>query len=96
MFKSVRVDAICADEHEVVVEEGRGIGGDFECLIAAGSRDDGVGRSDGGDDVLDDTLSERPGNTLNIELLCTLQSRLVEPVNMIGVIVVDLLVCGGV
>lgn len=92
MLEGVRVDPIGADEHEVVVEERSGVSSDLECLIAASSGDNSVGRGNGGDDVLDDALGERPSDAFYLEFLCAIQGLLVQPVDVIGVIVVDFLV----
>jgi len=51
-----RVQGLAAHVHEVVVEVGAAVADDLEGLVGAGRGDDGVGRGDGGDDVLDDAL----------------------------------------
>lgn len=68
MHESVRVDAVCADQHEVVVQVGSRAGGDFERFIAAGRRDDGIRRRYSGDNVLDNTLREGPRYAFDLEL----------------------------
>lgn len=54
--------------------------------------DDSIRRCDGGDDVLHDTLCERPGDTLDLELLRARGSDGVQPSDVLRVIRVKLLV----
>jgi hypothetical protein len=53
-----RVQPRAAHVHEVVVQVARAVGDDLEGFVGARRRDDGVGRGDGGDDVLDDALPQ--------------------------------------
>lgn len=54
--------------------------------------DDGIRGCDGGDDVLDDALRERPCHAFDLELFCARRCDAVEPANMLGIIRVHFLV----
>lgn len=54
--------------------------------------DDSIRRSNSRNDVLDDTLRKRPRNTLDVELLGTGKSALVQPFDVIWIVVVEFLV----
>lgn len=95
MLECVRVDGVVARVHHVVVRlgdaEGRvGACDNLESFVAAGGRDDGVCARNGGDDVLDDALRQRIGDTLDVELLCALQGCVVQPCYVLRVVVVEL------
>ena len=55
---------------------------------------DGVRRGDGRNDVLDHSLRQCPRHSLNIELVCSAKRLLVQPLDVIRVIVIQFLVCG--
>jgi hypothetical protein len=57
--------------------------------------DDGVGGSDGGNDALDDTLRERPSHAVNLVLVRSMLSRVVKPLDVLGVVVIKFFVCEG-
>lgn len=57
------------------------------------TRDDSVGGSDGRDDPLDDPLGQTPSHSLNVVLLGTSPGGIKEPLNVLGIIIVELLVC---
>ena len=70
----VRVDGLVARVHHVILvetERGRRARGDLQRLVAAARGDDRVGRRDGGNDVLHDSLRERVGYTADTEFLGT-------------------------
>lgn len=71
MFEGVRVYTLCANQHEVVVQESSRSGGDLESLIAAGRSNYRVGGGNGWNDMLDDSLGERPSDTFDVKFLCT-------------------------
>jgi hypothetical protein len=94
VLKRVRVDAVVAAVHHVVVgtgiaQEWVGASRDFEGFVAARSCDDCVGRGDSGNDVLDHTLGHRVRNSRDIELLCTLQGLCEQPRDVFCVIRVE-------
>jgi hypothetical protein len=53
---------------------------------------DRVGTSDGGNDVLDDPLRQTPSDTFDPVLLGTISCLLVQPLDVVRVVVVELLV----
>ena len=55
--------------------------------------DDSICRCDGGDDVLHDTLRERPSDALDLELLRARRSDRVQPTDVFRVVRVEFLVC---
>lgn len=92
VLESVGVDAVVSGEHHVVVEEWRSGGGKLEGFEDASGGDDGIGGSNGRDDVLDDALSEVPCDAGDAERSGTSGSMLQEPRNVIWIVVVKLLV----
>lgn len=93
VLEGVGVDAVVARVHHVVVLEpqaGRGGRGELEGLVAARGGDDGVGGGNGGDDILDSALGERVGDPRNVELLGAGEGLLVEPGNVLRVVLVEL------
>lgn len=82
MLECVCIDAVVATVHHVVVffgvaQEGCGARHDLEGFKAARGGDNGVGRGDSRDDVLDNTLSHRVGDSGDVVFLCAFQ-RLCE------------------
>lgn len=55
--------------------------------------DNGVGARDGRNNVLDDTLGQAPCDAVDVELLRPGKGLHVEPIDCVGVVGVDLLVC---
>lgn len=54
--------------------------------------DDGIRRGDSGDDVFDNSLRQRPGNPLDIELLSATRRLVEHPINMLGIVCIHPLV----
>jgi len=55
--------------------------------------DDSVRTSDSRDDVLDDSLGQTPGDSLDAVILCSSGSLGVKPFDVIRIVGVNLLVC---
>lgn len=94
MLESVGIHAIVTSVHHIVVRFRKSkcrvcAGHDLESFIAAGCSDDGIGRGDCGDDVLDDALGEGICDAGDVELLGTMQSALIEPGDVFGVVCVE-------
>lgn len=53
---------------------------------------DSVGTGNCWDDVLDYTLRESPGDTINLELLRTIRSFVIQPLDVLWVVRIELLV----
>lgn len=67
-----------------------------QCAEGLGMRltgDNGVGARDGRNNVLDDTLGQAPCDAVDVELLRPGKGLHVEPIDCVGVVGVDLLVC---
>jgi len=61
-------------------------------LISRLTSNDRVGTSDGGNDIFDDPLRQTPSDTFDAVLLGTISCLLVQPLDVVRVIVVKLLV----
>lgn len=77
VLEGVCVDAFVPAVHHIVVcfgipEERIRCAGDLEGFVATGSGDDGVGRGNCGNDVLDDTLGHGVGHAGDVEFLSAL------------------------
>lgn len=95
VLKGVSVDAVVPGIHHVVAvlahaQAGRGVGGNLESLVAACRGDDGIRRSDGGNDILDRALGESVGDPRDVELIGAGESLLVEPANVLRIVLVQL------
>lgn len=93
MLERIRVDAVVTRVHHIVVLKAQarcGRRGNLEGLITASRGNDGICRSNGGDDVLDGSLRKGVRDTRNVKLLCSLESLLVDPSDMLGIVLVEL------
>ena len=86
MFKCISVDAIIPSVHHVVVEIWVAASQYLQSFVTAAGCNDGICGRDCRNDVLDDALSERVGNSRNVEVLCPGKSLLEEPCDMLRVI----------
>ena len=85
----IRVDPLRVVEHHVIVQRAAAGRRHLEDLGGAGGGDHGIGRGDGGDDVLDHALREAVGDALDAVLRAPLHRLLVDPGDVGGVVAVD-------
>lgn len=94
MLERIRVYAVVARVHHVVilrVAQIRGaVGSDFEGFVAAGRGDDRVCCRDGRDYILYHALGEGVCHARDVEFLCAEEGFLVEPSDVLGVVLVEL------
>jgi hypothetical protein len=62
------------------------------CLTPRLTSNDRVGTSDGGNDVLDDPLRQAPSDTFDPVLLGTVGCLLIQPLDVVRVVVIELFV----
>ena len=89
-LKVGRVEALPPHVHEIVVQVRAARRHQFEGLVCTGGGDDGVGRCDRGDDVLDDALRVHERDARDVELLGALERMRIDPVLVLRIVLVRL------
>jgi len=92
VLKGMSVDTLIAGIHHIVIKVRVSSRRDLESFIAARSGNDGVCRSDGWDDIFNYALSQRICDTRNIKLLGSPQCLLVDPLDMLRIIIIQLFI----
>mmetsp|Transcript_25356 Transcript_25356/g.83348 ORF Transcript_25356/g.83348 Transcript_25356/m.83348 type:complete len:444 (+) Transcript_25356:722-2053(+) len=87
----VCVNPMSSGVHHVVVHPLRAHGGNLDHFERARRRNNGVGRRDGGDDVLDDALRVREGHPWDAKLLRPRERLRVHPLHVFRVVGVEAL-----
>ena len=60
----------------------------FECFVACGSCNKRIGAGNSRDDIFGNTQSQHRSHSLDIELTCPRQSLLIDPIQMLHIVIV--------